>query len=79
MSRFQVTLLPEELQRAKRKAGASGVSLGEYIRRLIARDLARPRSAVVRAAVMALGDSGGADVATAKDRYVGEAVASRIS
>ena len=60
---------------ARAKAAALGVSLAEYVRRLVAADLAeeQPRPGVE--AIFGLGDSGGSDIARNKDAYVGEAVA----
>ena len=58
-----------------RRARELGISLAAYVRRLVARDLARPEPAADPAAVFNLGDSGGSDVARHEDRYLGEAVA----
>lgn len=57
-----------------------GISIAEYMRRLVRRDLADepPRSPPEVSALFGIGDSGdsgGADVATNKQRYVAEAVA----
>lgn len=51
-----------------------GISLAEYLRRLVAEDLEGPRHSTDPSAVFNLGDSGGSDVARLKDEYVGEAV-----
>jgi hypothetical protein len=51
-----------------------GISFAEYVRRLVARDLARPPAVRNPHALFDLGDSGGSDVARYKHRYVGEAV-----
>ncbi|MGI8610446.1 MAG: hypothetical protein ACR2MY_14690 [Candidatus Dormibacteria bacterium] len=74
MSRSQVSLPSEELKRAKDKAAALDISLAEYIRRLVAQDLARPRPTVDRSMLMNLGDSGGSNIRHHKDDYVGSAV-----
>jgi hypothetical protein len=42
MTRTQITLEPELQKTARRRAAQLGVSLAEYVRRLIARDLAEP-------------------------------------
>ncbi|MBI2895055.1 MAG: hypothetical protein HYY06_15980 [Deltaproteobacteria bacterium] len=76
MARTQVTLDPEEHRKARRRAAELGVSLAEYVRRLVARDLAGPQPAVPPEAVFDLGSSGVSDVARHKDEYVGAAVAS---
>lgn len=71
----QITLDPE-LQ-ARQKAASLGISLAEYVRGLLARDLAEPGEKEppdVRQ-VFDLGDSGGTNVARDKDRMIGDAVA----
>src|SRR5262245_56030478 len=73
MSRTQISLDPEQHRRAQRRAAALGISLSEYLRRLIARDTEEASSNVDRAIVFDLGDSGGADIATRKDAYLGAA------
>jgi hypothetical protein len=77
MSRTQVSLDPELHRSARAKAGALGISLAEYVRRLVARDLDAPRRAADVHAMFDLGRSEGADVARQKDHYLGEAVAGR--
>ena len=77
MARTQVTLDPELHRGARAKAAALGISLAEYMRRLVARDLDAPRRPADVGAVCDLGSSAGSDVAREKDRYVGEAVAAR--
>lgn len=75
MARTQVTLDPELHRGARAKAAALGISLAEYVRRLVARDLEAPRRSADVRAVCDLGSSAGSDVAHDKDRYLGEAVA----
>jgi hypothetical protein len=74
-SRIQVTLPPDQHRRARHRASHLGISFAEYIRRLIEDDL---RSAEQQKAdisvIFGLGNSGGSDVATYKDEYVGDAV-----
>lgn len=77
MARTQVTLDPELHRSARAKAAALGISLAEYMRRLVARDLEAPRRAADVRAVYDLGSSTGSDVAREKDRYLGEAIAGR--
>lgn len=77
MSRTQISLDPEQHRLAQKRAAQLGVSLAEYLRRLVDRDLSQPRARRDPSAVFALGDSGGADIARDKDRLVGEAVAAR--
>lgn len=75
MHRTQVALDSEQHRRAKRRASELGVSLAEYVRRLLAQDLGSRRSASNQSAIFDLGSSGGSDVTRRKDRYIGEAAA----
>ena len=77
MTRTQISLEPEMQRRARRRAAELGVSLAEYLRGLVARDLGASPVRRDPSYVFGLGSSGGADVARDKDRMVGEAVASR--
>jgi hypothetical protein len=76
MSRTQITLEQGMQRRARRRAGDLGVSLAEYVRRLVARDLGGERPVADPAAVFDLGDSGGCDVAANKDAMLAEAFTS---
>ncbi len=76
MSRTQITLHPEMQKRARKRAAELGISLAQYVRTLVARDLKSPERRADSSAVFDLGDSGGSDVARHKDRMVGEAIAS---
>jgi hypothetical protein len=73
MTRTQITLYPELLRRARRKAADAGISFAEYVRRLIAQDLGEPTAPADPSAVFNLGDSGGTDIARDKERLVAEA------
>jgi hypothetical protein len=75
MSRMQITLEPEIRRRARQRASSMGISLTEYVRRLIARDLGATRPAATPAVVFDLGSSGGSDVAANKDAMLAEAFA----
>lgn len=75
--RTQITLPPEQHRRARERAAELGISLAEYIRTLVHRDLAEERAAYDVAAIIGLGDSGGSDIARNKDTYIGEAVEAR--
>lgn len=77
MVRTQITLDRQLRNRARRKAAEMGISLAEYVRRLLARDLDRPAPRADPSVVFDLGDSGGSDVARDKDRMLGEAAAQR--
>jgi hypothetical protein len=76
MSRTQITLEPETQRRARQRASDLGLSLAEYVRRLVARDLGGRPAAADPAAVFDLGASGNADVAKNKDAMIAEAFAS---
>lgn len=77
VSRTQVTLDPELHRRAKAKAAELGISLAEYLRRLVAEDLEGVTPVRDPSVVFNLGDSGGSDVARHRDEYVAEALVSR--
>jgi hypothetical protein len=68
MAKTQITL-ETEMQRAN----DLGVSLAEYFRRLVARDLARPETAAHVDRIFDLGSSGGSDIASQKDSMIAEA------
>jgi hypothetical protein len=74
MSRTQVTLDTQIHRRARQRASELGVSLAEYVRRLVARDLARPQANADVTRVFDLGRSGGSDVARNKDAMIAEVV-----
>jgi len=74
MVRTQIALDSEDHRRAKKRAAEMNLSLAEYVRRAVRRELGEERSAGDISAISGLFDSGGSDVASHKDRYVGEAV-----
>ena len=76
MSRTQITLDPETQRRARQRASDMGLSLAEYIRRLVSRDLEEPREASNPAVLFDLGSSGGSDIAGNKDAMLAEAFTS---
>ena len=47
MAKTQIALETEMQRRARQRANDLGVSLAEYFRRLVARDLARPDAATL--------------------------------
>lgn len=51
-----------------------GISLAEYVRRLVREDLGGTGTLADPSVLFALGDSGGSDVARHKDQYIGESV-----
>jgi hypothetical protein len=77
MSRTQITLENEVQRRARQRASELGVSLAEYVRRLVARDLARPETAIAVDRIFDLGSSGGANIARDKDSMISEAFQSK--
>ena len=80
MARTQITLQPELQRRARQRASDLGVSLAEYVRRLVARDLGNSSAKADPALVFDLGKSRGADIARDKDAMIAEAfAASRVS
>ena len=74
MSRIQISLSPEDHRRARSRAHQLGISLAEYVRRLVADDLGARAQPQRRDALFDLGDSGGSDIAVDKHSLVGEAV-----
>ena len=73
MQRTQIMLDPEEHRRAQEKARDAGISLAEYIRRLVRADLdVSPPTDI--SSIIGIGDSGGSNIAKYKDEYIGEAI-----
>lgn len=74
MSRSQITLDPEIQRRARQRASDLGISLAEYVRRLMLRDLGEGLPPADPSRVFDLGRSAGSDIARNKDAMVAEAV-----
>jgi hypothetical protein len=73
--RTQISLPAEDHRRARARASELGISLAEYVRRLVAQDLHDERRPASVEALFGLGSSDeGSNVAQHKDAYVGEAV-----
>jgi hypothetical protein len=73
--RTQVTLDPETQRRAHAKAAELGISFAEYVRRLVASDLGKPKPKVDVSIVFDLIDEGPpTDIARDRDKMIGEAV-----
>jgi hypothetical protein len=70
MTRTQLSFEREMLRQAQRRAGELGLSLAEYVRRLVAEDLREDAPSGDPAAVFNLGASGGSDIASDKAAMV---------
>ena len=73
MAKTQIALETEMQRRARQRANDLGVSLAEYFRRLLARDLARPETAAPVDRIFDLGNSRSSDIASQKDSMIAEA------
>jgi plasmid stability protein len=77
MTRTQISLDPELLRQARKRAAEHGISLAAYVRGLLARDLSSGSPPADPSLVFDLGGSGGSDVAREKDAMIGEALVRR--
>lgn len=77
MIRTQISLSAEVHTRVRARAGKLGISLAEYMRRLVERDLSQPSRNTDRSLVFDLGSSGRTDIASEKSRMIAEAIAAR--
>lgn len=75
MTRTQLSFKREMLRDARERAEELGISLAEYVRRLVAADLEGEEPPVDPSAVFNLGSSGGSDIARDKDAMLREAFA----
>lgn len=73
MTRTQLSFERETLRRARTKADALGISLAEYVRRLVAKDLGERSGPADPTVVFDLGSSGGSDIASDKDAMLAAA------
>ena len=73
MARTQITLEPETHRRARQRASDLGVSLAEYLRRLVKRDLGSQEKKGDVTCVFDLGSAGGSNIAKHKDKMIAEA------
>ncbi len=73
MVRTQISLENELQRKARQRAGEIGISLAEYVRRLVADDLAHPEPFADVGRVFDLGSSGGSNIADSKDDLIAEA------
>jgi len=74
MSRTQITLEAEMQRQARRRANDLGISLAEYLRRLVERDLTRPKAVSKIDGIFDLGNSGGSDITKDKDSMIAESL-----
>jgi hypothetical protein len=73
--RTQITLDPETQRRAHAKAAELGISFAEYVRRLVAHDLGKPKPKADISILFDLVDEGPpTDIARDRDKLVGQAV-----
>ena len=74
-ARTQITMDLETQRRAQAKAAELGISFAEYVRRLVAQDLGKPKPKVDISAVFDLVDEGPrTNIARDKDKMIGEAL-----
>ena len=74
MMRTQISMDAELYRRAKKKAADLGISLAEYLRRLVAQDIDHLRGSADPSGIFNLFDSGLSDVSSRHDHYLSEAV-----
>jgi len=77
MVRTQITFDSETQKRARRRASELGISMSEYVRQVVARDLGSSKTTVDVSSIFDLGnsgDSGDSDIANHKDEMIGEAI-----
>ncbi len=73
MVRTQISLDSEIHAQTRKRAAKLGISLAEYVRRLVDRDLTESPRNIDRSIIFDLGTSGKSDIASDKDRMIGEA------
>jgi hypothetical protein len=73
MARTQISLDAETQRRARQRASELGISLAEYVRRLVARDLGEQQPSKSPAMIFDLGASGTSDIAKTKDAMIAAA------
>lgn len=73
--RTQIALDPEQHAMVKQKAATLGVSMAEYIRRLVEHDLGSSDTHADPAGIIGIGRSGGSDIAAEGKSAVAAAIA----
>lgn len=77
VQRTQISLDPVDHRLARQRAADLGISLAEYVRRLVKKDLGGPSDRSDPSALFALGKSEGSDVRRNKDEYIADAMGHR--
>lgn len=77
--RTQIALEAEQHALVKRKAAESGISMAEYIRRLVQRDLQQAAPGADISEIFGIGDSGGSDIAVDRKEATAEAITARAA
>ena len=77
--RTMIVLPDHHHAEAKHKAARQGISLSEYIRRLVARDLDQVARRVDPRSVFGLFDSGGSKIADGKQAMISESIDKQFS
>lgn len=77
--RTQIALTAEQHARAKQKAASLGITMAEYIRRLVDDDLASVEPAASPATIIGIAGSGGSDIAREGTGAVAAAVSHRFA
>ena len=78
MVRTQISINAELRSRIRERTSVMGISMAEYFRQLVERDLSQPRRSVDRSTIFNLGASTGTDVASQKDRMAAHATAFEV-
>lgn len=73
MVRTQISIEAELRSRIRERTRVLGISMAEYFRQLVERDLSQPQRRVDRSAIFNLGASTGTDIASQKDRMAAQA------
>jgi hypothetical protein len=72
--RTQIALDPEQHAKVRQKAAGLGITMAEYIRRLVDADIASSHPQAGPGAIVGIGSSGGSDIAAEGKTAVAAAV-----
>lgn len=75
--RTQIALSQEQHAGVRRKAGELGISMAEYIRRLVDQDLVETRTHADLTSITGLFNTGGSDIAKERPQAIRTAIAER--